>query len=164
MRLRIVTIIIGLVLFSHGAFAGSERPETHSMEATMQVRGDFDVRTIPQAPDDPSAGPFGRLLLDKTFHGELEASSQGQMMAFQCAQEGSASYVALEQVTGTLGGKSGSFVLQHDAMMQGGETSRWNVLVVPHSGTGELAGITGEMKIIIEGGKHHYEFTYSLEP
>ncbi|MCA9728298.1 MAG: DUF3224 domain-containing protein [Candidatus Eisenbacteria bacterium] len=130
----------------------------------MLVRGDFDVRTIPQAPDDPSAGPFGRLFLDKRFHGDLEGTSQGQMMAFQCAKQGSASYVALELVTGTLDGKSGGFVLQHDAMMRGGETSRWNVLVVPDSGTGELAGITGEMKIVIEGGRHRYEFSYSLAP
>ncbi|MCA9759293.1 MAG: DUF3224 domain-containing protein [Candidatus Eisenbacteria bacterium] len=130
----------------------------------MLVRGDFDVRTIPQAPDDPSAGPFGRLFLDKQFHGALEGTSRGQMMAFQCATKGSASYIALEQVTGTLEGRRGSFVLQHDAMMQNGETTRWNVLVVPDSGTDELTGITGEMKIVIEGGAHHYEFTYLLEP
>ncbi len=126
------------------------------------AKGNFDVKTTPQPADDAAAGPFGRLFLDKKFHGDLEAVSKGQMMGAQTETQGSGAYVALEQVTGTLAGKKGSFMLMHNGTMRKGGDFVLNVSVVPDSGTGELKGISGSMKIIIEGGKHMYEFTYSL--
>ena len=90
---------------------------------TDHARGTFDVKIIPQPADDPSAGPFSRLYLDKQFHGDLDATSKGQMLAAGTAVEGSAAYVALEVVTGTLAGRRGSFVLQHTGTMNKGEPS-----------------------------------------
>ena len=122
---------------------------------TNHARGTFDVKIVPQPADDPSAGPFSRLYLDKQFHGDLDATSTGQMLAAGTAVEGSAAYVALEIVTGTLAGRRGSFVLQHTGTMNKGEPSL-TVTVVPDSGTDQLAGLAGKMAIIIEGKKHSY--------
>jgi len=127
----------------------------------MTAQGTFDVKVVQQPQDDSAGGPFGRLFLDKQFHGELEGTSKGQMLGARTAVEGSAGYVALEQVTGSLDGKRGSFILLHKGTMRKGVFDL-SVTVVPDSGTDELAGIDGEMKIIIEGGKHSYEFEYTL--
>jgi hypothetical protein len=130
---------------------------------TAHASGRFDVKVKPQPADDPAAGPFGRLFLDKQFHGDLEATSKGQMLASGSGGEGSSGvYVALEQVTGTLHGRRGSFVLQHNGTMRKGVASM-TVTVVPDSGTDELIGLTGKMSIIIAGGTHSYEFEYTLD-
>ena len=127
----------------------------------MTARGTFDVQVIPQAPDDSTGGPFGRLFLDKQFHGDLEGVSRGQMLGAMSAVEGSGGYVALEQVTGTLKGRSGSFILQHNgSMRKNGPTM--HVTVVPDSGTDQLQGLEGTMTIVIEGGKHSYELEYTI--
>ena len=128
---------------------------------TNHARGTFDVKIVPQPADDPSAGPFSRLYLDKQFHGDLDATSKGQMLAAGTAVEGSAAYVALEIVTGTLAGRRGSFILQHTGTMNKGEPSM-TVTVVPDSGTDQLTGLAGKMAIIIEGKKHSYDFEYTL--
>jgi hypothetical protein len=159
MRWIFVLVSAGLALGAPGVRAQTPLQQ----EQTMTARGTFDVQTVPQEPDGEEAGPFARLYLDKTYHGDLEATSRGQMMACQTATEGSAGYVALEFISGTLGDRTGTFVLQHDGLMQGGESTHWSVLVVPDSGTGELEGITGAMTIVIEKGKHSYELAYSFE-
>ncbi len=125
----------------------------------MTANGTFDVTLTPQ----PLAGesPIGSLSIDKAFHGDLEATSQGHMLAFNTPVKGSAGYVAMEQVTGALGGREGTFVLQHSGTMTRGAASL-TLTVVPDSGTGELTGLTGSMQIIIEGGKHSYQFEYRL--
>ncbi len=127
----------------------------------MTARGTFDVKVTPQPQDDSAGGPFGRLFLDKQFHGDLSATSKGTMLGAGTGVEGSGAYVALELVTGTLDGKQGSFILQHKGTMRKGAYDM-SVTVVPDSGTDELVGLAGEMKIIIEGGKHSYELGYSL--
>ena len=127
----------------------------------MTARGTFDVKVTPLPPDDAAAGPFGRLLLDKQFQGDLAGVSKGQMMAAQTSIPGSGAYVAFEQFTGTLGGKRGSFMLMHRGTMQAGDY-KMDVTVVPDSGTEELTGISGKMTIIIEGKKHSYDFLYSM--
>jgi hypothetical protein len=101
--------------------------------------------------------------LDKQFHGDLEATSKGEMIATQTDVKGSAGYVAMERVTGTLAGRKGSFVLQHSATMNRG-VPELSITVVPDSGTDELTGLTGKMNIIIiiAAGKHSYEFDYAL--
>ena len=128
---------------------------------TTHATGTFDVKVIPQAPDDPAGGPFGRLFLDKQFHGDLEGVSKGQMVAARTAVEGSAGYVALELVTGTLSGRSGSFILQHNGTMARGVPAL-AVTVVPDSGTGQLTGLAGKMTIVIAAGKHSYDLEYTL--
>ena len=127
----------------------------------MTARGTFDVKVIPQAPDDSAGGPFGRLFLDKQFHGDLEGVSRGQMLGAMSAVEGSGGYVALEQVTGTLKGRSGSFILQHNGSMRK-NVPTMHVTVVPDSGTDQLQGLEGTMTIVIEGGKHSYELEYTI--
>jgi hypothetical protein len=125
-----------------------------------RASGPFDVKVIPQAPDEAGGG-LGRMLLDKQFHGDLEATSKGQMLAAGTAVEGSAGYVAMETVSGTLHGRRGTFVLQHSGTMNRG-TPQLSITVVPDSGTGELAGLAGKMTIDISGGKHAYDFEYTL--
>ena len=128
----------------------------------MQAKGTFEVKVVPLPGDEGTdTGEFGRLSLDKTFSGDLTATSKGQMLGAFTAVEGSGGYVAMERVTGTLNGKKGSFILQHNGTMQG-NAATMNVVVVPDSGTDELTGITGTMQIIIEGKKHSYAFDYSL--
>ena len=127
----------------------------------MTARGTFDVKVIPRAPDDSTGGPFGRLFLDKQFHGDLEGVSRGQMLGAMSAVEGSGGYVALEQVTGTLKGRSGSFILQHNGSMRK-NVPTMHVTVVPDSGTDQLQGLEGTMTIVIEGGKHSYELEYTI--
>jgi len=135
--------------------------ESTQKETTMTARGTFDVKVTPQPQDDSAGGPFGRLFLDKQFHGDLQGASKGQMLAAGTAVEGSGAYVAFELVNGALNGKRGSFILQHKGTMRKG-VYEMSVTVVPDSGTDELAGIAGAMTIIIEGGKHSYEFEYTL--
>jgi hypothetical protein len=126
------------------------------------AKGIFEVKTLPQ-PSDPAAGgdALGRLLLDKQFHGDLEATSKGTMLAAGTAVKGSAGYVAIELVTGTLHGHTGTFVLQHTGTMTRG-VPQLSVTVVPDSGTGQLVGLTGKMTINIADGKHSYDFEYTL--
>jgi hypothetical protein len=139
-------------------------PETAKKETvvTMRASGAFDVKMTPQATDDKAADTaVGRFTIDKQFHGDLEGTSKGQMLAASTAVEGSAGYVAIEQVNGTLQGKSGSFVLQHSGTMTRG-APHLVITVVPDSGTGQLAGLAGTMTINIADGKHSYEFEYTL--
>ncbi len=129
---------------------------------TNRAKGTFDVKVIPQAVDAAAGGPFSRLFLDKQFHGDLEATSKGQMLGAGTAVEGSAGYVALELVNGTLSGRRGSFILQHNGTMKKGVPSM-SVTVVPDSGTDQLAGLAGRMMIVIADGKHSYELEYTLD-
>lgn len=150
--------LVGLAVYAQGDGMDSESTQK---EAIVTARGTFDVKVTQQPQDDSAGGPFGRLFLDKQFHGDLKAASKGQMLAAGTAVEGSGAYVAFEQVTGMLNGKRGSFILQHKGTMRKG-VYLMHVTVVPDSGTDELAGIDGAMTIIIEGGKHSYEFEYTL--
>ncbi|MEO8128999.1 MAG: DUF3224 domain-containing protein [Bryobacteraceae bacterium] len=102
------------------------------------------------------------MLINKQFHGDLEAQSKGQMLAAATGVKGSAGYVAMELASGTLKGKNGTFILQHTATMDRGKP-QLSITVVPDSGTGELAGLTGRMAINIAAGKHTYEFEYTLD-
>ncbi len=111
--------------------------------------------------DTAEGSPLGRRSICKTFHGEPAATSVGEMLAAGTAVNGSAGYVMIERVTGTLGGKSGGFVLMHTGIMNRG-TPSLTVTVVPDSGTGDLTGLSGKMTTEITGGKHLYLFEYDL--
>jgi Protein of unknown function (DUF3224) len=116
----------------------------------------------PAAPGREGRGTaIGRMLLDKHFHGDLEATSKGTMLAAGTTVKGSAGYVAMELVTGTLKGHTGTFVLQHTGIMTRG-VPQLTITVVPDSGTGQLVGLTGKMAINIVDGKHSYDFEYTL--
>lgn len=120
--------------------------------------GAFNVKLTPTGAGD---GPIGSMSINKAFHGDLQSSSVGQMLAFRSGVEGSAGYVAMEWVTGTLAGKQGSFTLQHSGLMDKGAQSL-TVIVVPDSGTEGLSGLAGTMNIIVTAGKHDYQFCYTL--
>jgi hypothetical protein len=126
-----------------------------------RASGTFEVKLSPQVDGEEGGAGLGRMLIDKRFSGDLEATSRGQMLAARGCVEGSAGYVALERVTGKLGGRSGGFVLQHSGTMERGAQSL-SVTVVPDSGTGELEGLAGRMRIVIAEGRHSYEFDYTL--
>jgi hypothetical protein len=129
---------------------------------TTHATGTFEVKLNPQTPDGKfEDATLGRMTIDKQFHGDLEATSKGQMLTAATDVKGSAGYVAIERVTGTLHGRSGSFVLQHTGTLTRG-VPQLSVTVVPDSGTGQLVGLTGKMNIIITAGKHSYDFEYTL--
>ena len=127
------------------------------------VTGQFTVALAPL--DGYAKGQnginLGRMSIDKTFTGKLNASSQGEMLSAMTPVQGSAGYVAIEQVIGELEGKKGSFVLQHFGTMDKGQDSLI-LTVISDSGTDELEGLAGSMKIRIENGVHHYDFQYAL--
>ncbi len=131
----------------------------------QRATGSFDVKVVPQKPDTQiaRAANLSRLTIDKRFHGDLEGTSKGEMLALQTDTKGSAGYVALERITGKLKGQQGSFVLQHSATMTRGAPDS-KITVVPDSATGELAGLSGKMVITVaEDGAHHYEFEFKLD-
>ena len=158
MRIAVAACLsAGLVAFTH---TQAEPPTGAAM--IRRASGTFDVNLTPQKPDGETPGPaVGRMLIDKKFHGDLEATSKGEMLTALTSVQGSAGYVAIERVSGTLKGRSGTFVLQHSGTMTRGE-QQLTLTVVPDSGTGQLAGLTGRMMIIIADGKHSYDFEYTL--
>ncbi|SFM52739.1 DUF3224 domain-containing protein [Variovorax sp. OV329] len=129
---------------------------------TVVAEGSFNAEIKPQA--DPAAADgvsLGRLSLDKRFEGDLVATGQGQMLTAMTPVQGSAGYVAIERITGTLHGKQGSFVFQHTGTMTRG-AQQLSITVVPDSGTGELAGLSGSFRLQIVDGRHLYTFEYQL--
>lgn len=133
----------------------------HAQEAA-RASGTFEVQIAPQAVADTAlAMSVSRLSLDKQFHGDLEATSKGEMLAAGTRVEGSAGYVAIERVSGTLHGRRGTFVLQHSGTMIRG-APQLMITVVPDSGTEDLVGLAGTMMITIADGKHSYDFDYTL--
>jgi len=130
---------------------------------THHASGPFEVKLTPQETGDKAAGSaLGRMSIDKQFHGDLEATSQGEMLTAGTSVKGSAGYVAIERVSGTLQGRSGTFVLQHSGTMTRG-VPQLTITVVPDSGTGQLVGLAGRMEIKITDGKHSYELEYTLD-
>jgi hypothetical protein len=120
------------------------------------------VKIVPQPSEGASPdASLGRMTIDKTFSGDLEATSRGQMLTAGTDMKGSAGYVAIERVTGALLGRTGSFILQHNGTMARGEP-KLSITVVPDSGTGELVGLAGSMQIVIAEGRHSFELEYTL--
>jgi hypothetical protein len=131
---------------------------------TTHARGAFDVQLKPQPAYDLDAGtPLGRMSIDKQFHGDLEGTSKGEMLSAVTQVKGSAGYVAIERVSGTLQGRRGTFILQHSATMTRG-APHLTIIVVPDSGTDQLVGLAGTLAIDIVDGKHFYDFEYTLTP
>ncbi len=126
------------------------------------AKGTFTVKVLPLTFEGQADGTkLGRMSIDKEILGDLIATTKGQMLSAGTDVKGSAGYVAIEQVEGTLNGCKGSFVLQHTGTMNKGAPSL-SITVVPDSGTGDLLGLSGDLKIIHAEGKHSYAFEYSL--
>lgn len=126
-----------------------------------EAKGEFTVAIRPLALEDAAGSGRGRMVIDKQISGDLVASTRGQMLTAMTAVQGSAVYVAIEEVSGRLHGRTGTFVLHHRGVMARG-AQELSVQVVPDSGTGELVGIAGEFRIRVEDGRHAYSFLYSL--
>lgn len=156
-RWTIVLLLVAILLLNVSAtFTQQQKGKTMSHRAT----GTFEVKLNPQ--DEGAGAPVGRMSIDKQFQGDLTATSKGQMlMAASESEKGSAGYVAIEKVTGTLNGRQGTFYLQHNATMNRG-AGELNIIVIPDTGTDQLVGLRGHMNIIIDAGKHSYEFDYEL--
>ncbi|WP_215409005.1 DUF3224 domain-containing protein [Janthinobacterium sp. JC611] len=126
------------------------------------ITGTFDVTLTPETLSDTAAqSGLARLSLAKRYHGALDASAHGEMLSVRAAVAGSAGYVALERVEGSLDGRHGIFYLQHSGSMTRGAPAL-SVTVVPDTGTEQLQGLSGSLAIRIEGGKHYYDFTYAI--
>lgn len=160
-------VVVAVLLFVFAGCAGNGALDRAMGESMIKqtVTGPFDITLAPQQPDGPGVGDpiIARMSIDKRFHGDLEAVSKGQMLGVRTAVDGSAGYVAIERVVGTLAGRAGSFVLQHSSTMDRG-TPMQSVSVVPDSGTDQLEGLAGVMTIDITGGAHVYHFEYWFEP
>ena len=130
----------------------------------LKISGEFDVTMAPEALSATAAqSGLGRMSLDKRYHGPLDATGQGEMLSVRASEPGSAGYVALERVQGSLDGRQGSFYLQHSGTMTRGAPTL-SVTVVPDTGTDALQGLQGQLAIRIENGKHYYDFTYDFAP
>lgn len=125
----------------------------------MTATGEFEVSLTPATSDAIEAG---RMELEKVFRGDLDGTSTGQMLSHRTSVPGSAGYVAIEHVSATLAGKTGTFTLQHSSTMSKGK-SQQSITVVPDSGTGQLVGLSGSMEIVMTDGSHSYRFDYGFE-
>jgi hypothetical protein len=129
---------------------------------TLHATGEFSVQVTPDGENDKAPGStLGRMLLSKQLHGDFEGTSKGQMLTVGTDVKGSGAYVAVERITGTLHGRSGSFALQHSGTMSAAGLFL-NITIVPDSGSGQLTGIAGKMNITIANGKHSYDLEYTL--
>ena len=128
---------------------------------SSRARGTFEVKLTPQTMGDNADATLGRMSIEKQFRGDLDGTSRGEMLTAGTNVQGSGAYVAVERVSGTLHGRSGSFALQHSGTMTRG-APHLTITVVPDSGTDQLAGLAGALDIKIADGKHSYEFEYTL--
>lgn len=158
-------LLPALMIFVCGV-ADAQAPAKQSKKTekivTQKAEGTFEVKVTPLAGEANIGDPLiSRLSLEKQFAGAMTGTSKGQMFGIDTGIKDSGGYVAAERFVGTLDGKKGSFSLQHSGTMQGGKFEL-NIILVPDSGTEELTGISGKMKIKIDGGKHFYELEYTL--
>lgn len=152
-------VVLCAALLSVSTRAQTQPDVPRQAATTARAAGPFDVKVTPQ-PDNTDPA-IARHILDKQFHGDLEATSKGEMLSTGGTQ-GTGGYVAIEIVTGKLGGRTGTFALQHTGSMIDNAFTI-TITVVPGSGTGQLAGLAGKMNITIApGGKHSYDFDYTL--
>lgn len=124
------------------------------------ARGTIDVTMEAEPPFLEQDGiKLQRTAVRKEFSGDMVGTSEAQMVAAYTATPGSAGYVSIEHFTGSVDGKSGSFVLQHHGLMAKGE-AELTVTIVPDSGTGDLNGISGTLEIDNDDGGHSYVLEY----
>lgn len=155
-------LFLGAVSSTHAQSQAQLPGSTQKAGVMTHASGTFEVKMTSEVTDEKETqAAFGRMSIDKRFHGDLEGTSKGVMLSAGTGVTGSAGYVAMERVSGTLHGRTGTFVLQHSGTMTRG-TPLLNVAVVPDSGTGQLTGLAGRMDITIADGKHSYVFEYTL--
>ncbi len=158
-----LTLIVAAALASAPLTGRGARDLAQKGTDMATARGPFDVKVSPVSSEPfPDGNSMSRFTLDKQYHGELEAAARGEMLTASSPVKGSAGYVAVERVEGTLAGRRGTFMLQHLGRMGNG-AQEMTITVVPDSGTGELAGLDGRLEIRFgDGGAHFYELNYTL--
>jgi hypothetical protein len=165
-RVQLIPVIglflwLGISGYAQNSTAAQAAPAKEKV-VTGHASGTFEVKLAPQKEEGGADTGLGRMSIDKQFHGDLEGTSKGFMLSSAATVvKGSGGYVAMERVSGTLKGRTGSFVLHHSGTMTRG-AAQLSVTVVPDTGSGQLEGITGTMTIKIDEGKHSYEFEYTL--
>ena len=158
-----------LVLAALVSLAAAPFPQSTHQEPTMpatqtsiqlNAAGTFDVQIAPtgHAPDDS----LQSLSLAKTYHGDLEATSRGEMLASGGPPSTNGGYVAMERITGKLTGRAGSFSAMQLGTMSTGTVPQITMQIVPGSGTGDLSGLYGTMTIAVTSGQHHYTIHYGF--
>jgi hypothetical protein len=160
----VLSACIFLAGFSDSAARQQARPPQKDDKGPIMsthAKGSFDVKMTPVSEDKTESSTIARMTNEKQFHGDLEATSKGEMLTAGTAVKGSAGYVLIERVTGTLQGRKGTFVLQHSATLTRGAPQQI-ITVVPDSGSDQLVGLAGSMTIEIKNGKHFYDFSYTL--
>ena len=129
----------------------------------MHATGTFDVKVTPTEPSSiAKAADTGRMTIDKSWTGSMTGTSKGEMLTGNTQQNASMAYVAMERFTGSVDGHTGTFLFSHSAEMLNGAPTKFDVLVVPGSGTGALKDISGKLTIDIVAKVHHYDFAYTL--
>lgn len=162
---RAVRSLFGLLLAAYcqsaaPAIAAPFMEGDHRM--STRVSGSFSIIMTPAAtPQHSGRTALARMLLEKVYTGDLAATASGEMLSAVTETKGAAGYVAIEAITGVLQGRQGSFVVRHAGTMADGK-QELSIVIVPHSGTGQLEGIRGTMAIRIEAGQHFYDFDYTL--
>ena len=156
------TLIAAAILLCAAQAQAAQSPQPKETSMSHHAEGPFDVKTIPLQPDEVTTGTgITRFHLDKQYHGPLDAKAKGEMLAYGSPASGAAGYTAIEEVSGTLDGRKGSFALQHWGTMQAGKFEL-RVEIVPGSGSGDLKGIAGTLTITINAGQHTYTLDYTL--
>lgn len=162
----ILSLTVSLALASA---LGAQTVPVPTIQSKKEVRvsalakGSFEVTLAPLTEGNrKDAWAPGRMSIDKQFKGDLEATSQGEMAMTGTEVQGSAGYTAIEKISGKLHGRTGTFLLQHFAVMSRGVPGEWLVMVIPDSGTGELKGLAGRLTIVITGKQHAYTLDYTL--
>jgi hypothetical protein len=159
------TLLLGAVLAvgaAAPAAAQTTTPQRRENIVTQRATGSFEVKLTPEPVHEGAEGVLGRHSIRKVFQGELAGTSRGEMLGFWSGEANSGAYVAIERFTGTVAGRTGSFLFVHKGVMEQGGGPPLDITVVPGSADGELKGITGSMDIIMEGGRHDYVFHYTL--
>ena len=158
----VVCLLLGVCSAARGETPAIQTAQKGAAMAS-HASGTFEVKVKPLPNDEKVEGlTVGRMSIDKVFKGDLEGTSKGEMSTAEVTVQGSGGYVAIERVSGTLKGRSGTFVLLHQGTMKRGGDFKLSIVVVPDSGTGQLAGLTGTMAIVIQDGKHSYAFDHTL--
>jgi hypothetical protein len=160
--LAALTIVFSIIAIANAQGRSNNKTAKKESLVTKHSTGTFEVKITPLPAEENVGDPLiGRLSLEKTFSGGMQGTSKGQMLGIDTGDKGSGGYVAAERFVGTLDGKKGSFSLQHSGTMQGGKFDL-QIIVVPGSGTDELAGIAGTFRLTIEGKAHSYDLEYTL--
>ena len=133
----------------------------------MKTVSSFEVTGWDTRDEEGERPLLSEAIVDKRYHGDLDGEGRVRLLMCRASADGpleNAGYIAMEQVSGTLGGRKGTFVFHHWGIAEAGAPPRTGGHVVPGSGTGELAGMSGTMEIHVDGdGGHTLALDYEID-